>query len=333
MNSSPIKEWQGKNIMIIGDVMLDRYLYGNINRISPEAPVPIVDLNHNYDRLGGAANVALNIKALGAIPYIFGAIGKDGDAYKFLELLTEESIDNTDIIHDDERQTTVKTRVWASNKQILRLDQETTSYLSVAKEQLLWQNIQVRVNRTKIHAIVLQDYNKGVLGPFIIKQTIALAKKMQIPVIVDPKSKHFFAYEGANLFKPNLKEIREQTDFDISPESIKDLGKASQFLRSKLNHDISMITLSENGIYLDDKQNQLISPTQKRQIIDVCGAGDTVLSIAALVMTTQTSLEVLGVLANIAGGQVCESIGVTPVSLEKLEQEFELFQKKSAHKK
>lgn len=332
MDSSPIQDWQGKKIMIIGDVMLDRYLYGNINRISPEAPVPIVDLSRHYDRLGGAANVAANIKALGGIPFIFGLVGQDADAQQFLELLEQESLGTRNIIQDKNRQTTVKTRVWASNKQILRIDKETTSYLSLAQEQNLWQRIQSKLAETAIDAIVFQDYNKGVLSPFVIQQTISLARKKQIPVIVDPKSKHFFAYKGATLFKPNLKEIREQTDFPISADSKEDLERASKFLRSKLQHEITMITLSEYGVYLDNNAEQLISPTQKRQIIDVCGAGDTVLSIAALTMTTKTPITLIGILANLAGGQVCESIGVTPVSLEKLEEEFLRYKKKSAHK-
>lgn len=332
MQSTPIQDWQGLNIMIIGDIMIDRYLYGKIDRISPEAPIPIVDLDQNYDRLGGAANVALNIKSLGAIPFIFGAIGKDSDAFKLIELLESSLLDTSGIIHDQQRQTTVKTRIWASNKQILRVDQETKANLELKIEQKLWLNIESKINHSSIDAIVMQDYNKGVLTPFIIESTIRLANKKGIPIIVDPKIDNFLLYKNVTLFKPNLKEIRLQTDFEINPNNISDLKKATNFITSALGNSITMLTLSENGIYLEDARTHIICPTYKKNIIDVCGAGDTVLSIAALSVCINLSLSDIGILANLAGGQVCESIGVVPVDKDKLEREFIQHQKKSAHK-
>lgn len=332
MHSSPIQSWQNKKIIIIGDVMIDRYHYGIINRVSPEAPVPILNLNQTQDRLGGSANVALNIKALGAIPFIFGAVGKDNDAFTFFDLIRKELLDEYNIIQDEERPTTVKTRMYAAQKQLLRIDKESTEPLSPLKEQELWLLIKDKINTERIDAIVFQDYNKGVLTPFIIKETIAIARLNHIPVIVDPKFDNFFAYQGATLFKPNLKEIRQQTNFDISPAQIKSLKKAASYIKKRLQHKISMITLSENGVYIDNESEQFISPTLKKSIIDVCGAGDTVLSIAALSMTIDISLEDMGILANLAGGQVCGSVGVVAVSKDKLQEEYETYKKKSAHK-
>lgn len=332
MHSSPIKYWQNKKIMIIGDVMIDRYHYGSIDRVSPEAPVPILNLTQTQDRLGGATNVALNVKALGAIPHIFGVVGKDNDAFTFFDLIKKESLDEYNIIQDDQRPTTVKTRMYAAQKQLLRVDQESIAPLSLAKEQELWLLIEKSINTKDIDAIVFQDYNKGVLTPFIIKETIKLAQLNKIPVIVDPKFDNFFAYKGATLFKPNLKEIRQQTNFDISPTDLRSLKKADSFLKKQLQHEITMITLSENGVYIDDDSEEFISPTIKKSIVDVCGAGDTVLSIAALAMTIDITLRDIGILANLAGGQVCGSVGVVAVSKEKLEEEYKIYKKKSAHK-
>jgi rfaE bifunctional protein kinase chain/domain len=332
MHSSPIQDWQNKKIMIIGDVMIDRYHYGNIDRVSPEAPVPILSLNQTQNRLGGAANVALNVKALGAIPYIFGVVGKDNDAFTFFDLIKKESLDEYNIIQDKQRPTTVKTRMYAAQKQLLRVDQESIASLSLSKEQELWLLIERRINTKNIDAIVFQDYNKGVLTPFIIKETITLAQLNDIPVIVDPKFDNFFAYKGVTLFKPNLKEIKQQANFDISPTDLKSLKNADAFLKKQLQHKITMITLSEYGVYIDDDSEQFISPTLKKSIVDVCGAGDTVLSIAALSMTIDISLKDMGILANLAGGQVCGSVGVVAVSKEMLEKEYRIYKKKSAHK-
>ncbi len=321
MSGFRFRDWENLHILIIGDLMMDRYIYGNVERISPEAPVPILNLTQRNDRLGGASNVALNIKALGAIPHLLGVVGSDPDAVKFLELIMKEGMDTSGIFQEPDRPTTVKTRVLSSSQQMLRIDEESTKDIPSEIQSQLLASIQKQIRNQTPDAIIFQDYNKGVLVPQLIKEIIRLGKKHRIPTIVDPKINNFYAYQGVDLFKPNLKETRAQVPFPVSP-TLPDLTKASNYLAEKLHHRISMITLSEHGIFLSDEHNSEIYPVSKKDIIDVCGAGDTVLSIAALGMASELPLETIGTLANMAGGQVCGNLGVVPVNREALEQEY-----------
>ncbi len=323
MNPKEIFEaFNGLNILIVGDVMLDRYLRGKVERMSPEAPVPIVRLDEREHRLGGAANVALNVKALGANPILCSVIGNDKHADLFERLLPENGIDASGMIRSDQRCTTVKTRILAANQHLLRVDEEDLMDLTSKEQALFYQNISSILANQKIDVLLFQDYNKGVLSLDVIRQLSLEALREDILTVVDPKHKNFLEFKGSTLFKPNLKEIREACPFEIQPE-LASLSKASDFLRSKMRNHQTMITLSEKGIFIDDGDHQSIIPTQARNIADVCGAGDTVISVAALGTALQMPLLDIAVLSNLAGGQVCEKVGVVPVEKAQLLQEYE----------
>jgi D-glycero-beta-D-manno-heptose-7-phosphate kinase len=319
------------NVVIVGDVMIDRYLHGKVNRISPEAPVPVVELKRTEDRLGGAANVALNIKAMGATPYLFSAIGADTEGSSFLTLMTDNQLSTRGLLQIEDRPTTVKTRIMAGTQQMLRVDSEVTTDLSDAHRADFMERLRTFLNEHDIHVLIFQDYNKGVLSRAMIKEVMQEAINRNIPTTVDPKHKHFLDYQGATLFKPNLKEIRDAVDFDVKPE-LESLKKAAAFLNKKLGNRLTMITLSEKGLFLSFPDVRDVEkapytegslfPTQPRQISDVSGAGDTVISVASLCLAAKTDNRILAVLSNLAGSQVCELAGVVPVNRAQLEAEF-----------
>jgi D-glycero-beta-D-manno-heptose-7-phosphate kinase len=306
------------NVLIVGDVMIDRYLKGKVSRISPEAPVPIVELKSTEDRLGGAANVALNIKALGATPYLCTVVGKDDESAHFLKLMNAHNLPTRGIVSSKERTTTLKTRVVVGSQQMLRLDTENTDDLEAKATQLLLEKIDELLEQKQIDVVIIQDYNKGVLSLNLIKEMMLRAIRLDIPTAIDPKKNNFFEFKGATLFKPNLKEIREALPFDIEPTTY-DLDKAAEYLRQRLGHKHTLITLSERGLYWEnpDFPGQIF-PTKPRNIADVSGAGDTVISIAALGLALRLDIETVVLLSNLAGGQVCEEAGVVPVSKSKL---------------
>jgi D-glycero-beta-D-manno-heptose-7-phosphate kinase len=314
-------------VLIIGDVMIDRYLYGKVNRISPEAPVPVVEYIKSENRLGGAANVALNIKALGAEPYLFSVTSKDTEGSLFLKLMKDNMLSTIGITQSAERTTTIKTRIMANSQQLLRIDSENTQYLMANEEDLFLKKIRKLLKNEKIDIIIFQDYNKGVLTKKVINEVIILALKQGIPTAVDPKKHHFFEYKNVTLFKPNLKEIRESLPLSIEV-SVPSLQEAASYLRHKIGHHFTMITLSNKGLFLDAAtEGGCIYPTQPRSIADVSGAGDTVISIASLGLALGLDMPTIAHLSNIAGGQVCEISGVVPVNKDTLKQEFDLFLK------
>jgi rfaE bifunctional protein kinase chain/domain len=319
-----IQQLEGQKIMVIGDVMLDRYLTGAVTRISPEAPVPVVLHRHTEDRLGGAANVALNILALGGIPILCSVVGNDTDGQSLkTSILPQIGIDGAGTLLSDERVTTVKTRVLGNHQQMLRIDHEDTHELSSIEEKALLKCILDSLETENIQVIIFQDYNKGVLTPSLIKQVITVATEKGIKTAVDPKKTHFFMYEEVHFFKPNLKEIRDSAPFPVEP-TIESLDSASAFLQARIKNKVTMITLSEKGIYLNDQNKSgCIYPTVPRTISDVSGAGDTVISVAALGMAAGLNWPVIAALSNLAGGQVCESPGVVPVNKAILTVELE----------
>jgi D-glycero-beta-D-manno-heptose-7-phosphate kinase len=310
------------NVLIVGDVMIDRYLHGKVTRISPEAPVPVVELQRTEDRLGGAANVALNIKAMGATPYLFSVIGSDTEGGHFLKLMTENNLSTRGLLQIGGRPTTVKTRIMAGTQQMLRVDSEVTTDLANADREQFVARLRDFLMEKKIHVLIFQDYNKGVLSLSIIQQVMEETYKHKIPTTVDPKRHNFLAYKGATLFKPNLKEIRDAVDFDVQSD-INSLNHAAGFLNTQLGTRLTMITLSEKGLFLgSDTEGGQIYPTQPRHISDVSGAGDTVISVASLCLAAKTDNRTLAVLSNLAGSQVCEVAGVVPVNREQLKKEF-----------
>jgi len=309
------------NVMIIGDVIVDRYLDGKVDRISPEAPVPIIRLKNSDNRLGGAANVALNIKSMGANPFLFSIIGDDENGDIFEKLLPENEIWKGGIIRSKHRCTTVKTRVIASSQQLLRVDREDLHDLNSEEEDLFFEKIEEFLSNEKIDIIILQDYNKGIFSLQMIKRILKLAITVDLPIVVDPKKNNFFEYKNIRIFKPNLKEVRDSVPFDVQP-NLDSLKKASQFLRSKSGFKNIVITLSENGIFVDNGNIAQIIPTQVRKIADVCGAGDSVISIIALCQALNLDLEEIAILSNLAGGQVCEKVGVVPIDKSQLKEEY-----------
>ncbi len=309
-------------VLVIGDVMLDRYLRGQVDRISPEAPVPVVQLNSSESRLGGAANVALNINAMGAKAILCSIVGRDEYGETIRDLLPRMGISNNYLLSSNDRPTTVKTRIIAANQHLLRVDNETTAPLNQGEEQQLIGRVRQILDKKDINVILFQDYNKGLLTRTMIREVQLEALKRDIPTVVDPKFNNFFEYKHSTLFKPNLKEIREALGqhFEVDRES---LDQATNNLRRRLDQKYTLITLSEKGVYYHDGEQSEILPTQARKIADVCGAGDTVISVAALGLANQLSIREIGLLSNLAGGQVCASVGVVPVNREQLELEYQ----------
>jgi rfaE bifunctional protein kinase chain/domain len=318
-----LQQLENHEILIVGDVMIDRYLTGSVNRISPEAPVPVVLQQATEDRLGGAANVALNIHALGSIPVLCSVIGHD-DAGKHLKnnILPANHITADGLVFSEARCTTVKTRILGNNQQMLRIDSEDTADLNAQEQNDLLEKIRELLATRPIRAIILQDYNKGVLTSSLIEAVIFEAKKFGILTAVDPKKANFFAYKGVDLFKPNLKEVRDSLPFSVQP-TLESLKQAAAYLKERLENRQTMITLSEKGLFLEDTSNARLYPTIPRNIADVSGAGDTVISIATLAMVAGLSQETIATLSNLAGGQVCEFPGVVSVDRAILETELE----------
>jgi rfaE bifunctional protein kinase chain/domain len=305
-------------IAVIGDVMLDTYWWGNVHRISPEAPVPIVALQKNELRLGGAANVALNLVALGANTTIISVTGKDVEGEKLQTLLEQQNINTTYIYQASDRITTNKTRVISRNQQMMRLDAEITTDVCGEAETILLNNIEKYIATEKPQIIIFEDYNKGVLTQHIITKTIALCKQNNILTAVDPKRKNFFSYVGVDIFKPNISEVKEGLNVlldDINEIILEDIH---QQLKQKLHHHISFITLSEKGVFYNDENNCNIIPTHIRSIADVSGAGDTVIAVASLVYATTKDIHLAAEMANIAGGLVCEEVGTAAINKDKL---------------
>lgn len=310
-------EFRNKKVLIAGDIMTDRYLTGTVNRISPEAPVPVVQLTHADDRLGGAGNVALNVKAYGAIPILLTVVGEDDDGLKLLKQLNSLGIEHKFICKSVERRTTVKTRIVSQNQQMMRIDAEDTFELTHHEKQVVIAQYVNALKETKPDVIILQDYNKGFFTPELIQVITRYAADNNIPVTVDPKKANFQDFKGVTIFKPNLKEVKEALNTEIKPE-IGDLKNASGHIRDILGNKITVITLSENGLFIDDGVDAKIYPTTPRNISDVCGAGDTVISTLSLGIASGLSAYELAVMANVAGGQVCERPGVVPVDPDQL---------------
>ena len=308
---------------VIGDVMLDTYWWGNVERISPEAPVPVVALKKKDHRLGGAANVALNVKALGAKVSIFSVIGSDDEGTVLEKLFREEGISTEYLLKSSKRITTNKSRIISRNQQMLRLDAEITRELDAADEERLISAVAKFIDTEQPQVMIFEDYNKGVLTPEVIKRVIEICNQKNIPTTVDPKRKNFFSFRHASIFKPNLKEVREA--FNIIEENIDKpvLEDIHLQLKKELGHSISLITLSEKGIFYEDGNGAKIIPAHVRNIADVSGAGDTVIAVASLVYAATRNTELMAEVANLAGGIVCEDVGTVAIDKAKLLDECE----------
>ena len=316
-------EFNQQKVLIIGDVMIDSYLWGIVDRMSPEAPVPIVSVHERVDRLGGAANVAMNIKALGATPIICSVIGKDAKGKEFINLLDKRGLSKSGIVISSNRKTTTKFRIFGNKSQIIRVDEETTTDLSKDDFEQLKKHINDIFDIIKIDIIIFQDYDKGVINADLIDMIFKKSRNLNIPVVVDPKKKNFYAYKNFDFFKPNLKELKEGLNLDFNHRNIDELSKAAQLLKEKINIGMIMITLSEDGVYISNDTERHLIPAHIRAISDVSGAGDTVISLAALCLALKLPPEEIAYISNIAGGLVCEEVGVVPINKDKLLKEIE----------
>ena len=315
------KSFNDLNVLIIGDVMVESYMWGKVNRISPEAPVPIVAIQSKEQRLGGAANVALNIQAMGANPILCSVIGVDYDGQHFLDLLKKQKLSQKGILKSRNRITTNKTRIIGNNHQLVRVDEEVEEDITPNETDQLLQLILFILQHDKIDVIIFEDYNKGLITPKLIKSVVEMAKKRNIPIAVDPKKKNFSSYKGVTLFKPNLKELREGLKLDAENDNLKELQKAVSSFRVKQKIHTALITLSEKGIYTNSRFLKEIIPAHIRNIADVSGAGDTVISVAALCLAMELHPILTAALSNLAGGLVCEEVGVVPINKAKLLEE------------
>ncbi len=312
---SLITAFSGKRIAVIGDLMLDRYYWGKVARISPEAPVPVVEIESEATRLGGAANVAHNIASLGGSPLIFGIVGGDDAGGLLRSIVRESGYSEEGILEDSSRPTTCKTRVIAHHQHVVRIDQESKADVG----DNIVQNIMVALERQirSLDAIIIEDYNKGVVVSSLIRKAVELARQHDVMVAVDPKFNNFFEYEGVTVFKPNRKEAEEALGVRLnSPKSIEMIG---QELLQRLKADNVLLTLGEEGMSLFRQSGELLKiPTKARRVADVSGAGDTVISTLTVALAGGATMREAAILANYAGGIVCGEIGIVPINLSAL---------------
>lgn len=308
-------------VAVVGDVMLDTYWWGNVERISPEAPVPIVGVSQKEYRLGGAGNVALNTISLLAQTAMFTVVGDDDDAGILKGLLQRQKINTDYIVHDAGRPTTNKIRIMGGNQQMMRLDNESVKNIPEDKEKEIITKFQSYVAQAKPDVVILEDYNKGLLTESLITAVIDICKQNHVLTTVDPKKKNFLAYKGVDIFKPNLKEVAEALHLASLEVNEKSLGRIHEQLYKELHHRVSLITLSEKGVFYASDDAPVIIPGYIRNIADVSGAGDTVISVASLVYAATNDIHQAATIANIAGGLVCEEVGTAAINRDGLIQE------------
>ncbi len=321
MSDNLIERFTEKSILVIGDVMLDRYLEGSVDRVSPEAPVPVLNHKNTQERPGGAANVALNLSGLQAKVFVASVIGKDPHGETLKTLLQETGINTDAIVSTPTRMTTAKTRIMAQSQHLLRVDQEVTHPVDGETSGKLSASIKKLLMEEAIDMVILQDYNKGVLSAENIASILSLCTEYNVPVAVDPKFENFTHYKGVNILKPNLAELRAALPFSIEVNE-EDLARASDYLRARMHCDIVLVTLSDKGIYVNDQEEAHLLPTIKRSIVDVCGAGDTVISVAVLAHLSGAPRVEMARLASLAGTITCQYPGVVPITSSHLNNEW-----------
>ena len=314
--------FKNHQILIIGDVMIDAYMWGKVERISPEAPVPVVTGTSEENRLGGAANVALNIQSLGAVPILCSVIGNDIRSGIFYNLLDKQGITKTGIVTDESRPTTVKTRIISNHQHLLRVDREIDTPLSPTMEKVFIKNILKILDEKSISAIIFEDYDKGTITPAVIESVVKEANIKNIPTLVDPKKRNFNNYGNTSLFKPNFKELCEGIKIEVNKYQADSIFNAARFLHDTKNIKLVMITLSEAGVFISNGTDFRLIPAHIRDIADVSGAGDTVISVASLCLSAGMDPFSTAAVANMAGGLVCEKVGVVPIDKELLRNEL-----------
>ncbi|WP_457745718.1 D-glycero-beta-D-manno-heptose-7-phosphate kinase [Sulfurimonas sp.] len=303
------------NILVIGDLMIDHYLWGSCERISPEAPVQVVDISKETTVLGGAGNVINNLKALGADVSVSGVIGDDANGDELVSMLDDIGVDSSNLIVQNGRKTSKKSRIIAVSQQILRYDKESKN--AIAKESVLKIVESLQKSIEKYDMVILSDYGKGVLTSELCQSVIALAKEKKIKVLVDPKGSNFNKYDGAYLLTPNKKEAQLATGIDINDEA--SLKKALLKLKKECNLGISLITLSEDGIATYDGDVKVF-PTVAKEVFDVTGAGDTVIASIAFALSAGKDINETAKFANLAAGVVVGKIGSATVTIDEIEE-------------
>ncbi len=309
-------------VLVVGDVMVDAYYIGDVRRVSPEAPVPVVDIKRRDRRLGGAGNVVLNLLALGAQVELASVVGEDESGTALLDQLTERGVGTSAVIEDPERPTTVKTRILSSGQHLLRVDEESTAPLSAPAERALLEAIDRLL--PEVDAILFEDYDKGVLTEHVIAHTIAQAAAHRLPTAVDPKFRQFHAYKGVGLFKPNVKELQEGLGRYVDAADADSVSGAVDELVERLTPACALVTLSEHGVHVHHPAagiQHLRQPAHAREIADVSGAGDTVIAVATCLYALGVDAGEMARTANLAGGLVCENVGVVPIDADRLKQE------------
>jgi len=309
---------------VIGDVMLDTYMWGGVERISPEAPVPVVSLHKKDYRIGGAGNVALNVQSLGAVTFVLSVIGQDEDGDKLAQMFMANNILTNYILRSSDRITTNKTRIISRNQQMMRLDAEITHDLNEVDTVNLIDKVKAFISKEKPDVVIFEDYNKGILTQKVIHDVIALCKKSGVLTAVDPKRKNFFSYRGVDIFKPNLKEVKEGLNLLLVDVNKGVLGNIHREIAAVLRHAISFITLSDKGVFYQHNGQSAIIESHLRNIADVSGAGDTVIAVASLVYAVTKNVHLMAEIANIAGGLVCEEVGTVAINKQKLLNECEV---------
>ena len=309
-----LHSFRSKRIAVIGDIMLDNYIFGHVSRISPEYPVPVVDVTHEDHRLGGAANVALNTLALGAKTVLIGITGADHSRDVLVELFRSRDLATDGLICDTSRPTTTKTRILSQNHHITRVDVESRKEIDINIEKKILNSFEAIVN--SIDAVILEDYNKGLLSAPLIQKLVASAKAHQIPVLVDPKHQNFFAYKGCSLFKPNLSEMAAALGI-LLQNNDREVEEACRRLQEEIQADAIIVTRSEKGMTIYNGSFTHI-PATSLEVADVSGAGDTVIGTLALGMAANLDIVMNATIANLAAATVCQEVGAVPVNPEKL---------------
>ncbi len=319
-----LASFQEKKIAVIGDVMLDHYLWGKVERISPEAPVPVVDVETEEYRLGGAANVVYNLKALGAIPFPIGITGNDIYAEQIYAILQELEIESEALFKDTSRPTTRKSRIIAHHQQVVRIDYESRADCAEELEDKIIDNF--RKSLSDLDGVIVQDYNKGLLTPRIIKEVIKIASVAGIPVAVDPKFKNFFNYRNTAIFKPNISELQKNTGLPI--ETAEDLDKAARVIMTKLDPEYLVITRGEKGLVIYTRKGKRYDiPTFAQEVFDVSGAGDTVISTLTLGLCSGVDIEKAAEIANHSAGAVCGKVGIQPAYRQDIIRSYKTYNK------
>jgi len=308
-----VNGFNGKVVTVIGDVGIDRYTVGSVDRISPEAPVPIVWVKEERLKLGLAANVADNLKVLGGVPKMLGVVGRDRSGEDFLALSKEKNIDPSNLVYDDTRKTVLKERIVSDRQQLLRVDYETPGFISSSAENELIENAKKCISQSG--AVIVQDYSKGLLSKSLSDKISLIAKSSKCPFLVDPNRRNDLSlYSMAGILKPNRKEAEKLSGISISSQdSLLEAGDTIM-KRSPVEHLV--LTLGRDGMALFSRSTESVTiiPTIAREVFDVSGAGDTVISVLALTLSTGASLETAAILGNISGGIVVGKFGTATVT-------------------